>query len=118
MISVGEAALHLVDAALGGQEVDGAGRGHVEGLRLAVEPRPLAGHAQAVLAGRDDLRDELLAVHTDLHGDPVLRQLLGQLQLVLRALAAAAAATAAAVLGQPEEGGGEMTETTGKENKT
>lgn len=43
--------LHLVDGALGGQEVDGAGRGHVEGLRLAVEPRPLAGHAQAVLAG-------------------------------------------------------------------
>lgn len=43
--------LHLVDGALGGQEVDGAGRGHVEGLRLAVEPRPLAGHAQGVLAG-------------------------------------------------------------------
>lgn len=102
--------LHLVDGALGGQEVDGAGRGHVEGLRLAVEPRPLAGHAQAFPAGRDEVCDELLAVHADLHGDPVLRQLLGQLQLVLRALVPAAAA----VLGQPEEGEREMTNTTGR----
>lgn len=53
-----------------------------------------------MLAGGDDLRDELFAVHADLHGDPVLGELLGQLQLVLRA--ALLAAAAAAVLGQPE----------------
>lgn len=55
-----------------------------------------------MLAGGDDLRDELFAVHADLHGDPVLGELLGQLQLVLRA--ALFAAAAAAVLGQPEGG--------------
>lgn len=103
-LSLGErdATLHLVDGALGGQEVDGVGRRHVEGLGFAIEAGALAGHAEAVLAGGDDLRDELFAVHADLHGDPVLGELLGQLQLVLRA--ALFAAAAAAVLGQPEGG--------------
>lgn len=78
----GSPTLHLVDGALRGPEVDGAGRRHVEGLGFAVKTGTLAGHTQAALAGAYDLYDELLAVYTDLHGDPVLRQLLGQLWFI------------------------------------
>jgi len=52
-------------------------------LGFAVKTGPLGGHAQAALAGGDDLSDELFAVYTDLHGDPVLRQFFGQLWLIL-----------------------------------
>lgn len=65
-------ALHLIDAALRGPEVDRAGRRHVEGLGFAIEASSLGSHTQVALAGSDDLRDELLAVYTDLHRDPVL----------------------------------------------
>lgn len=71
--------LHLIDGSLRRPEVDRAGRRHVERLGSAIEAGPLGGHAQAAPAGGDGLRDELLAVHTDLHGDPVLSELLGQL---------------------------------------
>lgn len=75
--------LHLLDGALGRPEVHRAGRRHVEGLGFAIEARTLGGHAQAALAGGDDLRYELFAVYADLHGDPVLGELLGQVRLVL-----------------------------------
>lgn len=68
-------------------------------MGLAIETGALGGHAQAALAGGDDLRDELFAVYADLHGDPVLSKLLGQLWLVLRP----AIFAAAAVLRQPED---------------
>ena len=68
---------HFVDGPLRGPVVSGVGGGHVEGLALALEACPLGGHGQAALAGGDDLRDELLAVHAHLHGAPVLRQPLG-----------------------------------------
>lgn len=71
--------LQLIDGSLRRPEVDRAGRRHVERLGSAIEAGPLGGHAQAAPAGGDDLCDELLAVHTDLHGDPVLSELLGQL---------------------------------------
>ena len=35
-----------------------------------------------MLAGGDDVVDELLAVHTDLHGGPVLGQLRRKLQVI------------------------------------
>ena len=79
----GEASLHLLDCALGRPEVDGAGRRHVGGLGFAIEAGALGGHAQATLAGGDDLRYELFAVYADLHGDPVLGEFLGQVRLVL-----------------------------------
>lgn len=74
--------LHLTDGALRGPEVDRVGRRHIEGLGFAVETSPLGGHTQAAFTGGDDLCDELLTVYTDLHGHPVLSQLLGQLWLV------------------------------------
>lgn len=89
--------LDFVDGALGGHEVGGARRRHVEGLGFPVEAGTLAGYAQAALAGRDDFCDELLAVHADLHGDPVLGHFLGQLQLVLWS------SIPAAVFGQPAD---------------
>lgn len=64
--------LHLLDAALRGPEVDRVGRRHVEGLGFAIETGTFGGHAQAALAGGDDFCNELFAVYTDLHGDPVL----------------------------------------------
>lgn len=91
--------LHLVNGALRRPEVDRVRRRHVEGLGFAIETGPLGGHAQAALAGGDDLCDELLAVHADLHGHPVLRQFLGQLRPVLRRVILA---TTAAVFGKPE----------------
>ena len=93
--------LHLINGALGGPEVDRVRRRHVEGLGFAIEAGTLGGYAQAALAGGDDLRDELFAVHADLHSDPVLSQFLGQLWFVLRP--AIFAATTAAVLRQPED---------------
>lgn len=75
--------LHLINGSLGGSEVDRVRRRHVEGLGFAVEAGTLGGYTQAALAGGDDLRDELFAVHANLHGDPVLSQFLGQLWLVL-----------------------------------
>lgn len=92
--------LRLVDGdARRGPEVDGGRRAAVEGTTLAVEARPLAGRAQAALAGRDDLRDELLAVHAHLHGGPVLRELLGEVQVASRRRGG----VILAVLGEPEE---------------
>lgn len=75
--------LYLVDGALRWHKVDGVRWRHVEGLGFPVETSALAGYAQGALAGGDDFCDELLAVHADLHGDPVLSHLLGQLELVL-----------------------------------
>lgn len=66
----------LVDGALGRPVVGGFGGGSAEGLGLAHRPFALGGHA--ALAGGDDLRDELLAVHAHLHGAPVPRQLQGE----------------------------------------
>lgn len=75
--------LYFVDGSLQGPEVDRGRRGQVKGLGFAVEASALGGHAEAASAGGDDLSDEFLTVHTDLHSRPVLRQLLGQLQVVL-----------------------------------
>ena len=47
-----------------------------------------------MLAGGDDVVDELLAVHTDLHGGPVLGQLRRKLQVI--------AGFEGPVFGQPE----------------
>lgn len=99
--------LDLVDGALRWHKVDGVRRRHVEGLRFPIETSALAGYAQAALAGGDDFCDELLAVHADLHGDPVLSHLLGQLELVQWT------GVLAAMLRQPAErrlGGGLRTE--------
>lgn len=93
--------LHLVDGALRGPEVDRVRWWHVEGLGFAIEAGALGGHAQAALAGGDDLRDELLAIYADLHGDPVLSKLLGKLRLILWPAIFAAATTA--VLRQPKD---------------
>lgn len=41
---------------------------------------------QRALAAGDDLRDEHLTVDADLHGTPILCQLLGKIQLVTRTL--------------------------------
>lgn len=70
-------------------------RWHVERLGFAVQTGSFGSHRQAALAGADDLRDELFTVDADLHGDPVLCQLFGQLQFVLRL------PVSAAVPGQP-----------------
>lgn len=91
--------LHLIEGSLRGPEVHRARWRHVEGLGFAIESGTLGGHAQTALAWGDDLRDEFLAIHADLHGYPVLRQLPGQLQLSLR-MAIFVANTA--VPGQPE----------------
>lgn len=75
--------LDLVDGPLRWHKVNGVWWGHVEGLGFPVQTGALAGYTQAALAGGDDFCDELLAVHADLHGNPVLSHFLGQLQLVL-----------------------------------
>lgn len=96
--------LNLVDGVFRGSEAGGFGGGHVEGLGFAIDTGALAGDAQAASAGGDDLHDELLTVHTHVHGHPVFRQLLGQLQLFQRP---AVSAAAAALLGRPGGGRGE-----------
>lgn len=69
--------LHLTDGALRWHEVDRVRWRHVERLGFPVEAGALAGHAQVALTGGDDLSDELFAVYTDFHGDPVLSERLG-----------------------------------------
>lgn len=63
------------------------GVGHVDGMGPAVQTGTFGGQVTPAVA--DDVVDELLAVHADLHGAPVLRELLGKLHLVFggRALA-------------------------------
>lgn len=67
-------------------------------MSFAIEAGALGGHAQVALAGGDDLRYELFAVYADLHGDPVLGELLGQVRLILRLT------IFTAVLRKPEDG--------------
>lgn len=49
---------------------------------LALHSAAFGGQGKAVLAGRDDVQDEPLAVHTHLHGAPVFSQFLGKLDVL------------------------------------
>lgn len=72
--------LHLFDGALGWFVVGGAGAGRVDGVCPAVQTGTFGGQVAAAVA--DDVVDEFFAVDADLHGAPVLGELLRKLQLI------------------------------------
>ncbi len=71
--------LNLFDSPFWGFVVGRTGVGHVDGVGPAVRTGTFGGQVAPAVA--DDVVDELLAVHADLHAAPVLCELLRQLQL-------------------------------------
>lgn len=73
----------LIDSPFGRAVLRGAGWGHVERLCLPFQPGSFVSQHQAAPAWADDLRNELFAVYTHLHGAPVLHELFGKLELFI-----------------------------------